>query len=161
MRKIKSPDRWPATKTDIANVHTELKAAIKAVRAELTGTRIELKADITNVKTELKADITNVKTELKAVGDKVSSLDQAVKQQALKLLEHDQRFDNMENLIKSSTEKILSAVDAFGKETIEVDRLQVMQGQHIKDNDDAIKAHGNDIKDLGVRVTRIEKATAI
>ncbi len=150
MRKIKSPDRWPATKTDIADVHTELKAAIKAVRAELTGTRIELKADITNVKTELKA-----------VGDKVSSLDQAVKQQALKLLEHDQRFDNMENLIKSSTEKILSAVDAFGKETIEVDRLQVMQGQHIKDNDDAIKAHGNDIKDLGVRVTRIEKATAI
>lgn len=53
-----------ATKEDIGNIRTELKADIANVRLETANVRSELKEDIANLRAELKQDISNVRTEI-------------------------------------------------------------------------------------------------
>ena len=59
-----------ATKEDLAELRTELKADIAELRAEvkvdITELRTEVKADITELRTEVKADIAELRTEVKA-----------------------------------------------------------------------------------------------
>jgi DNA-binding transcriptional MerR regulator len=58
-----------ATKRDLAETHSSLKAEIAAVRtelkAEIAEARTELKAEIAEARAELKAEIIEVRTELK------------------------------------------------------------------------------------------------
>jgi hypothetical protein len=54
-----------ATKSDIADLRSELKSDIADVRTEIRSVRYELKSDIAELRHELKADIAGLRTEFK------------------------------------------------------------------------------------------------
>ncbi len=53
-----------ATKTDLAEVKTELKTDIAEVKAEIAEVKAELKTEIAELKTELKTEIAGIKTDM-------------------------------------------------------------------------------------------------
>jgi hypothetical protein len=53
------------TKSDLAEVRTELKADIALVKTDLAAVKAELKGDIASLRTELKGDIASLRGDLK------------------------------------------------------------------------------------------------
>ena len=113
------------------------------------------KADIRALADRIGSSDTKVDSLGTRVGNletKVDSLGDAVKNQALMLLEQKNEIAEVKTMIKSSESRIITTIDTFMKEFIETSRLQLMQGQHLAD-------HDGDIKDLKIRVKRLETAT--
>ncbi|MEK6543918.1 MAG: hypothetical protein AABZ44_05730 [Elusimicrobiota bacterium] len=140
MRKIKDPDQQPATKADIRALADRIGSS--DTKVDSLGTRVG----------NLETKVDSLGTRVGNLETKVDSLGDAVKNQALMLLEQKNEIAEVKTMIKSSESRIITTIDTFMKEFIETSRLQLMQGQHLAD-------HDGDIKDLKIRVKRLETAT--
>ncbi|MBI4369176.1 MAG: hypothetical protein HY547_02985 [Elusimicrobia bacterium] len=131
MREKKNINQEPATKGDLKALAT--KADLNGVKADLNG----VKADLNGVKADLngvKADLSTVKT--------------ALSEQAMFLLKLERKFETFSEALRQTKSEILSAVDAFAKDTKEVERDTALQSGHLADHDRQLKNHENRLKKL-------------
>lgn len=95
-----------------------------------------------------KADLKPLMNRLDSVENRLGKVETTTERIALKLMEHDQKFEKLENLILQSKSEILSVVDAFTKDTKEVERDVALQGGHLGDHDKQLKDHENRLNKL-------------
>lgn len=125
MPQKKASAQSPATKADL-----------EALRAALI------------TKTEFKKEIGRIDTTLQNQTKENGRIDNALQNQAKAILELQKSNEKiLETILQTKTE-ILSAVDAFAKDTKEMERDVVLQGGHLADHDKQFKDHESRLKKL-------------
>ncbi|MBI4667771.1 MAG: hypothetical protein HY747_01085 [Elusimicrobia bacterium] len=107
-----------------------------------------------------KADLEALRADFKTLETKhdqsFDALEKKTDKIAMAWVKHEQKndrqFEEIKNLILSSKSEILNAVDASAGLARNVDRLQMMQGQHLKNHDETLKNHE-------IRVKKLETAS--
>ncbi|MBI4667844.1 MAG: hypothetical protein HY747_01460 [Elusimicrobia bacterium] len=118
------PNTEPATKADIQALKADIQAL--ATKADLQSLEKSTKADLQSLEKSTKADTQALRAEIQALEKSTKADIQSFKTEiTLAFIKHEQKndrqFEKIEKLILSTKSDVLNAVDAFAKDTKEVE----------------------------------------